>query len=182
MMVDWVRNLGLRKTCTCSASGALPTSTVPLPHVACQIEKTPNAATGGRQECIMEQAIPPPDSVRNRSDQCGMSEWTGKISTGWFTVGHYHSPSCGNITASVIQLMLPHGLIKLSISCPLLSIQYSNTYSKIYIYHYLITINFILHHTSHPCVFEPFVCDDSFFSSITHEYMITQILDSIFYK
>ena len=28
------------------------------------------------------------------------------------------------------------------------SIKYSNTYSKKYIYHYLVTIDFILHHTS----------------------------------
>ena len=58
----------------------------------------------------------------------------------------------------VYQLMLPHGLIRINIRMrsiiiiiylmPFWSIKYSNTYSKTYIYHYLVTIDFILHHTS----------------------------------
>ena len=54
----------------------------------------------------------------------------------------------------VYQPVLPHGLIRINIKIrsiiiiiylmPFSSIKYSNTYSKIYIYHYLVTIDFIL--------------------------------------
>ena len=58
----------------------------------------------------------------------------------------------------VYQPVLPHGLIRINIRMrsiiiiiyftPFSSIKFANTYSKIYIYHYLIIIDFILHHTS----------------------------------
>ena len=38
------------------------------------------------------------------------------------------------------------------------SIKYSNTYSKIYIYYYLVTIDFILHHTSNDARREGVTC------------------------
>ena len=57
----------------------------------------------------------------------------------------------------VCQPVLPHELIRINIKIrsiiiiihltPFSSIKYSNTYSKIYIYHYLVAIDFILHHT-----------------------------------
>ena len=94
----------------------------------------------------------------------------------------------------VNQLMLPHRLIRINIKIrsiiiiiyltPFSSIKYSNIYSKTYIYHCLVTINFILHHT--------FICIQCMFnwtiylwigiliSSIIHEYMVTYIVGSIF--
>ena len=56
------------------------------------------------------------------------------------------------------QPVLPHELIKINIRMRSIiiimylmlfsSIKYSNTYTKIYIYHYLVIIDFILHLTS----------------------------------
>ena len=84
----------------------------------------------------------------------------------------------------VYQLVLSHGLIKINIGMRSIiiiiylslfsSIKYSNTYSKIYIHHYLVTINFILHHTSiSPYVFdiylvELFVCKLVFLSLLSY--------------
>ena len=47
-----------------------------------------------------------------------------------------------------------HKEIGLHLICFLSSIKYSNAYTKIYIYHYVDTIDFILHHTSicRPCL------------------------------
>ena len=64
----------------------------------------------------------------------------------------------------VYEPVLPHELIRINIKNKInnynylshssikysnthSSIKYSNTYSKIYIYHYLVTIDFVLHHT-----------------------------------
>ena len=59
------------------------------------------------------------------------------------------------------------------------SIKYCNTYSKIYIYHYLITIDFILYHTS---MYSIPIClwIGILISSIIHEYIMTYMVSSIF--
>ena len=93
----------------------------------------------------------------------------------------------------VYQPVLPHGLIRINIKMRLIIIsishrssfiKYSKTYSKIYIYHYLVTIDFILHHTS-ICIqymFSWTICLWIYFliSSIILEYMVTYIVGSIF--
>ena len=93
----------------------------------------------------------------------------------------------------VYQPVLPHGLIRINIRMRSIiiiiyltlfsSIKYSNTYAKIYIYHYLVTINFILRTSI--CIqyiFSWIIClwIDILISSILHEYMVTYIVGSIF--
>ena len=65
-----------------------------------------------------------------------------------------------------------------------LSIKHSNIYLKIHIYHYLIVIDFILHHTS-MCVWYIFnwtIClwIGILISSIIHEYVVTHIVGRMF--
>ena len=99
-----------------------------------------------------------------------------------------------NFCTLVYQPVLPHGLIRINIRIrliiiiiylmPFSSIKYSNTYSKIYIYHYLVTIDFILHHTS-ICIqymfsWTIYLWIGILISSIIHEYMVTYIVGSIF--
>ena len=73
----------------------------------------------------------------------------------------FNCSACVLLVKLGYQLVLPHGLIRINIKIkstiiiiyltPFSSIKYSNTYYKTYIYHHLITIDFIL--CAHPYVF-----------------------------